>query len=77
MSGAIPPLPQYALMAWCSVKEQGQLYLSLPLPVREIPHGQLRLVLRCLLPFKSESIVDILKGGGGCRSTDAHRVLKM
>jgi hypothetical protein len=27
MSGAIPPLPQYAFMAWCSVKEQGQLYL--------------------------------------------------
>jgi hypothetical protein len=29
MSGAIPPLPQYASMAWCSVKEQGQLYLLL------------------------------------------------
>jgi hypothetical protein len=28
--GAIPPLPQYAFMAWCSVKAQGQLYL-LPL----------------------------------------------
>jgi hypothetical protein len=27
MSGAIPPLPQYASMAWCSVKAQGQLYL--------------------------------------------------
>jgi len=27
MCGAIPPLPQYALMAWCSVKTQGQLYL--------------------------------------------------
>jgi hypothetical protein len=27
MSGAIPPLPQYALMAWWSVKAQGQLYL--------------------------------------------------
>jgi hypothetical protein len=26
MSGAIPPLPQYALMVWCSVKSQGQLY---------------------------------------------------
>jgi hypothetical protein len=23
MSGAIPPLPQYALMAWCSVKVIG------------------------------------------------------
>jgi hypothetical protein len=27
MSGAIPTLPQYAFMAWCSVKAQGQLYL--------------------------------------------------
>jgi hypothetical protein len=25
MSGAILPLPQHALMAWCSVKAQGQL----------------------------------------------------
>jgi hypothetical protein len=29
MSGAIPPLPQYAFMAWCSAKAQGQLYLYL------------------------------------------------
>jgi hypothetical protein len=29
MSGAIPPLPQYAFMAWYSVKTQGQLYLYL------------------------------------------------
>jgi len=35
MSGAIPPLPQYAFMMWCSVKAQGQLYL-LPLPLRNI-----------------------------------------
>jgi hypothetical protein len=30
MCGAIPPLPQYAFMVRCSVKEkaQGQLYLS-------------------------------------------------
>jgi hypothetical protein len=27
--GAIPPFPQYAFMAWCSVKAQGQLYLYL------------------------------------------------
>jgi hypothetical protein len=27
MCGAIPPLPQYAFMAWCSVKAQGQFYL--------------------------------------------------
>jgi hypothetical protein len=29
MSGAILPLPQYAFMAWCSVKVQGQLYSTL------------------------------------------------
>jgi hypothetical protein len=29
VSGAIPPLPQYAFMAWCSVKVEGQLYLDL------------------------------------------------
>jgi hypothetical protein len=29
MRGAIPPLPQYAFMAWCLVKAQGQLYLYL------------------------------------------------
>jgi hypothetical protein len=28
MSGAIFPLPQFAFMAWCLVKAQGQLYLS-------------------------------------------------
>jgi len=27
MNGAVYPLPQYAFMAWCSVKAQGQLYL--------------------------------------------------
>jgi len=30
MFGAIPPLPQYVFMAWCSVKkEQGELNLYL------------------------------------------------
>jgi hypothetical protein len=29
MSGVIPPLPQYAFMAWCLLKAQGQLYLYL------------------------------------------------
>jgi len=29
MSGAIPPLAQYAFMAWCSVKAEEQLYLYL------------------------------------------------
>jgi hypothetical protein len=29
MSGAVPPLLQYAFMAWFSLKAQGQLYLYL------------------------------------------------
>jgi hypothetical protein len=33
MSGSIPPLSQYAFMAWCSVKTPGQLYLYLYLYV--------------------------------------------
>jgi hypothetical protein len=27
MHGAITPLPQCAIMTWCSIKAQGQLYL--------------------------------------------------
>jgi len=43
MSGAIPSLPQYVFMAWCSVKAQGQLYLTLP---------QLRATLHNHLPWR-------------------------
>jgi hypothetical protein len=32
MSGDKPTLPQYAFMAWCAVKAQGQLYLYLLWP---------------------------------------------
>jgi hypothetical protein len=35
MSGDIPPIPQYAFMAWCSAKVQGQLYLYL-IPLLEM-----------------------------------------
>jgi hypothetical protein len=47
MRGAIPPLPQYAFLAWCSVKTQGQLHLYiLPIGLRsditlnKIPMGR-------------------------------------
>jgi hypothetical protein len=30
MCGAIPPLPQYASMAWCSVKKSTETTLPLP-----------------------------------------------
>jgi hypothetical protein len=39
MSEAIPPLPQYAFMAWCSVKAQGQLYLHLYLQADTVVLG--------------------------------------
>jgi hypothetical protein len=46
MRGAIPPLPQYAFMEWCSVKAQGQLYLYL------LPSCVLTLKLNTLLHNK-------------------------
>jgi len=36
MSGALPSLPRYAFMAWCSVKAQGQLYLYLTKVTQEV-----------------------------------------
>jgi hypothetical protein len=36
MRAAITPFPQYASMAWCSIKAQGQLYL--------LPNTKLRIV---------------------------------
>jgi hypothetical protein len=46
MNVAIPPFPQYAFMAWCLVKAQGQLYLYL--------------YLRCLLVRMGEFPLDIV-----------------
>jgi len=39
MSGAISPFSQYAFMAWCSVKAQGQLYLKCLSLSALVPHG--------------------------------------
>jgi len=38
MSVAIPTRPQYAFMAWCSGKAQGQLYLYLRIQTGEHNH---------------------------------------
>jgi len=46
---SIPPLPQYALMARCSVKAQGQIYLYL------IRNTQVRLLVRPCEYFNSVS----------------------
>jgi hypothetical protein len=37
MSGAIPPLPKYAFMAWCLVKAQGQIYVIFTDSIDQIP----------------------------------------
>jgi hypothetical protein len=50
MSGAIPPLPQYAFMASCSFKAQGHLYLYLYLTRSEF---------NILINNRTEEIVDI------------------
>jgi hypothetical protein len=39
----IPPLTQYAFMAWCSVKTQGQIYLYLTLSMLALPTKTLHL----------------------------------
>jgi uncharacterized membrane protein (GlpM family) len=36
VSGAIPLLPQYALMAWYSFKTQGQLYVFTFMTVKDL-----------------------------------------
>jgi hypothetical protein len=42
MGGAVPPLPQYAFMAWCSVRgSTGNLHLftfTVPQPVGRVAH---------------------------------------
>jgi hypothetical protein len=43
MHGAIPPLTQYAFMAWCSVKAQGQ------------QHGELRNAYKILVRKPEEN----------------------
>jgi hypothetical protein len=36
MSGAIPVLPQYTLMAWCLVKAERKLYLLIGTYISEV-----------------------------------------
>jgi hypothetical protein len=52
MSGAIPPLPQYAFMAWCLFKRtQGQLYLYLCTISRQHDHWWRTTPLRRKITF--------------------------
>jgi hypothetical protein len=59
MHGAIPQLPQYAFMAWCSVKKkkaQGQLYLYL-LVLRHRDNLSCHRSIRCILYFAFKKTV--------------------
>jgi hypothetical protein len=55
MRGAIPPLPQYALMMWCSVKAQGQHYLYFNLRFGWTPQTGDRPTTKPLLTYDTET----------------------
>jgi hypothetical protein len=65
MSGAIPPFPQYAFMAWCSVKSLGQLYFYLYFTNRE--EAKINGENYIIRSFRTCSLhpVLLLKGGDG------------
>jgi hypothetical protein len=44
--------PQYAFMAWCSIKAQGQLYFYLTLPKRYLDIQKERLLLKDVVPVR-------------------------
>jgi hypothetical protein len=74
MGGAVPPLPQYAFMAWCSVREStGQLYLYLYLYLYHRA-GSLKTVASELAEYKLElvAVQDIRWGKGGSRLADEY-----
>jgi hypothetical protein len=56
MSRFIPPLPQYAFSAWCSVKAQGQIYLYFACPAYLTPWTRVileKLIVTQLVKFPS------------------------
>jgi hypothetical protein len=57
-SGAIPPLLQYAFMVWCSIKAQGQLYLTLTFTFTL----QFTDLYRCISPISTDSDCCIFAG---------------
>jgi hypothetical protein len=46
MGGAVPPLPQYAFMAWCSVRGSTGTTLPFTLP---LPFYNLSVALKCIV----------------------------
>jgi hypothetical protein len=60
MSGAVPPLPQYAFMAWCSVR--GSTVIIEGCQCYQL-HAKLHLIilLSRLTPYADEIIADIFR----------------
>jgi hypothetical protein len=58
MSGAIPPLPQLAFMAWCSVKKkaQGQIYL---LPFTVIKQSSSKSTYLYCMPLRFQRVFNV------------------
>jgi hypothetical protein len=52
MSGAIPPLPQYAFMAWCLVTAKGKLYLYLTFTIKQKVKYRLTFIRVAMLFYK-------------------------
>jgi hypothetical protein len=68
MSGDIPPLPQYAFMAWCLVKHRDNFTFTLTLLLRLYLHCCL--LNACSLVLKTLYQVHTLhsvKSQGGCK----------
>jgi len=65
MGGAVPPLPQYAFMAWFSEGAQGQLYLlpvyKMMIKLTSLLHSTNKF-LSNILPSKLKSYVDKIIG---------------
>jgi hypothetical protein len=70
MSGYVLPLPQYAFMAWCSVKKkaQGQLYLYLLSEPYNFNHGHKEVVLFWSLETPCVVFLTIGMLAGGLRN---------
>jgi hypothetical protein len=59
MRGAIAPVPQYAFMAWCTVKIQGQLYLYLHFYCRKITDEFIQNFMSTMHTSSLTSVADI------------------
>jgi hypothetical protein len=77
MRGTIPPVPQYASMSWCSVKNTGTT-VPLPLPFQIFTEPSIRkahkqeMLSTQIKPFGYQSFVCIQSRYGGTFSSNGH-----